>query len=234
MSHAQRADCALAVFGRAPVSGVAKTRLARATGAGGVALGPEGAARLYAAFLGDTLATAARVGAMGRLDVALWVAGAIDDATLAAVPGVAGLSRVAQPELDLGARMRAALDAGVASHGRALVVGSDAPTLPSDILVSACDALAHADLVLVPAADGGYVLVGARAPLPAEVFAGVRFSTRHALADTLAGTRRAGLSVACVAPWYDVDTPEDLRLLRLHLALAPDAAPHTARALRDL
>ena len=200
----------------------------------GAVLGVEGAARLYAAFLADTLATAARVAASGHADVALWVAGVPDDAALLAVPEAAALPRIAQPELDLGARMRAALDAGVASHGRALVVGSDAPTLPAGILVSACAALARFDLVLGPAADGGYVIVGSRVPLPAEVFAGVRFSTAHARADTLAGARRAGLSVACVAPWYDVDTPEDLRLLRLHLALAPDTAPHTARVLGDL
>jgi rSAM/selenodomain-associated transferase 1 len=234
VSGAVRARAALAVFGRAPASGTAKTRLAGATGAGGVALGPEGAARIYAAFLADTLATAARVAAAGHADVALWVAGAPDDASLCAVPGVAELPRVAQPEVDLGARMRAALDAGVASHGRALVVGSDAPTLPAEILVAACEAFARVDLVLGPAADGGYVLVGSRVPLPPEVFAGARFSTPHARADTLAGARRAGLSVACVAPWYDVDTPDDLRLLRLHLALAPEAAPHTARALGAL
>jgi rSAM/selenodomain-associated transferase 1 len=234
VSGSARSRCALAVFGRAPVAGRAKTRLAEAPGAGGAVLGAEGAARLYAAFLADTLRTAARVTASGYADVTLWVAGAPDDAALRAVPGVAALPCVAQPELELGARMRAALDAGVASHGRALVVGSDAPTLPAATLRAACAALEHADIVFVPAADGGYVLVGARAPLPPEVFAGARLSTRHALADTRAGARRAGLSAACVAPWYDVDTPDDLRLLRLHLTLAPEAAPHSARALRDL
>jgi rSAM/selenodomain-associated transferase 1 len=234
VSGAARPRAALAVFGRPPVPGRAKTRLVEGHGASGATLGPEGAARLYAAFLADTLRTAAQVAASGHADAALWVAGVVDDAALRAVPGVAGLRCVAQPELDLGARMRAALDAGLASHGRALVVGSDAPTLPAATLRAACAALDDADVVLGPAADGGYVLVGARAPLSPEVFAGVRFSTHHALPDTLAGARRAGLRTACLAPWYDVDTPEDLRLLRLHLALVPDAAPHTARALRDL
>ncbi len=224
MSDARRAGCALAVFARAPVAGQAKTRLIPA-------LGAAGAARLYAAFLADTLETAARVAADGRVAVALWVAGAVDDAALRAVPGTDGLPRRAQPGVSLGARMRAALDAGVAAHGRALVVGGDASLLPAATLHAAAAALDEADLVLVPASDGGYVLVGARAPLPPAVFAEARFSTRHALADTLAGAARAGLRAACVAPWYDVDTPDDLRLLRLHLALAPGAAPHTARAL---
>jgi len=220
---------ALAVFARAPIAGAAKTRLAPA-------LGADGAARLYAAFLADTLALAHSAQSAGLLETALWLAAAADteEPTLRDVPGVTALPLRVQPPGDLGARMAAALAAGVASHGAALVLGSDAPTLPLALLRAARAALDRADLVLAPSADGGYVVIGARVPVAPALFDGVRFSTRHALADTLAGATRAGLSVTCVAPWYDVDTPDDLRLLRTHLTLVPSAAPHTARALTGL
>ncbi len=220
---------ALAVFARAPIAGSAKTRLAPA-------LGVDGAARLYAAFLADTLTLAHRAQSAGLLETTLWLAAAADAEapTLRDVPGAMALPCRVQPTGDLGARMAAALDAGVASHGAALVLGSDAPTLPLALLASAYVALTRAELVLAPSADGGYVLIGAHAPINAALFDRVRFSTRHALADTLAGAKRAGLSVTCVAPWYDVDTPDDLRLLRTHLLLAPNSAPRTARALSEL
>jgi len=220
---------ALAVFARAPIAGAAKTRLSPA-------LGADGAARLYAAFLADTLALAQSAQSAGLLETTLWLAAAADtDApTLREVPGVTALRRRVQPSGDLGARMAAALDAGVASHGAALIIGSDAPTLPLALLRAARAALDRADLVLAPSADGGYVLIGARVPVAPVLFEGARFSTRHALADTLAGAARLGLTALCVAPWYDVDTPDDLRLLRTHLTLVPSAAPLSAAALTEL
>ena len=216
---------ALAVFGRAPRAGAAKTRLAPA-------LGPEGAARLYSAFLADTLALARAADHAGIVDATLWAADAPDDAALLEVPGAREVPRCAQSAGDLGVRLGAALDAGVASHGRALVIGSDAPTLPLSLLRAASAALDAADVVLGPSADGGYFLIGARVTVGAALFAGARFSTRFALLDTLAGAARLGLSVARIAPWYDVDTPDDLRVLRAHLSLAPTVAPHTSGALR--
>ncbi len=216
---------ALAVFGRAPRAGAAKTRLSPA-------LGPDGAAHLYAAFLADTLALARAAAHAGLADATLWAADAPDDPALLEVPGAREVPRCAQPAGDLGVRLAAALDAGVASHGRALVIGSDAPTLPLALLRAASAALDTADLVLGPSADGGYFLIGARVAVGAALFDGVRFSTRFALLDTLTGAARLGLSVARTAPWYDVDTPDDLRVLRAHLSLAPTVAPHTSRALR--
>lgn len=215
------------MFGRAPIAGEAKTRLS-------LALGAEGAARLYAAFLADTLALAERAHLAGLVDATLWSVGDPDDAALLSVPGASSLPRCTQPPGELGVRMGAALHAGFATHGRALIVGSDAPTLPLALLSAACAALDDVDLVFCPTADGGYVLLGARIAPPPPLFDGVRFSTRHALADTLAGAARLGLSATVIAPWYDVDTPDDLRLLGAHLTLMPTAARSTADALRVL
>jgi len=209
----------LAVFARAPRAGRAKTRLAPV-------LGDEGAAHLYSAFLRDTLRTCRRV---TSVDLTVWAADDPDDPLLVDLIGPATPCR-RQAEGDLGRRMGAALAAGIARSGACIVVGSDVPTLPASQIASAADALARADVVLGPAADGGYYLVGARAEVP-RIFDGVRWSTRHTLADTRAAARREGLRVVETSPWYDVDTPRDLSLLRAHLALVPAAAPATARAL---
>ncbi len=205
----------IAVFARAPRAGRAKTRLIPA-------LGREGAAELYRAFLIDTLRTVQRE---QQFSVTVWAASAQDAAELESELGTA--TRI-QADGDLGMRMEAALTAGLERSDCALVVGSDCPTLPSRLLREAVWALAEADVVLGPSIDGGYYLIGVRGeafPLGPDV----RWSTRHALADTLRFAK--GRRVAQLRPWYDVDTPEDLRLLRLHLALRPSSAPATARAL---
>jgi len=129
----------------------------------------------------------------------------------------------------LGARMSHALADALRRADRALLIGTDAPTLPRGFLARAARALDTAEVVLGPSADGGYYLIGARGSAPDLGGPAIRWSTPHALADTRA--RVSGRRVATLPPWYDVDTPEDLRLLRLHLALDPSAAPATAAAL---
>jgi len=198
------------VFARAPRPGGTKTRLIPRVGA-------EGAATLYAAFVTDVRRTVDLAG----LAAQVWVADR-DDAAAYDAPRV-------QRGDDLGARMSHALTDALDRADRALLIGTDAPTLPAAYLGRAARALDVADVVFGPSADGGYYLIGARGRAPALGGGGVRWSTRHALADSLA--RVDGRRVAMLPPWYDVDTPEDLRLLRLHLALDPRAAPATARAL---
>ena len=218
-SRDQQPPVPLAVFGRPPRPGEAKTRLA-------AALGGEVAARLYAAFVTDVLVRATGAG----FEVTLWVAGDPDDPALLAVDAARRVARRAQEGRDLGERMAHCLEVQRVEHGRGLVLGTDSPTLPTGHLVAAARALDRADVVLGPAPDGGYWLVGARVPL-GGAFDGVRWSSEHALADTLLGARRVDATVELVAPWYDVDTPDDLRLLRAHLALDPKAAPATAALL---
>jgi rSAM/selenodomain-associated transferase 1 len=217
---------AIAVFARAPVAGRTKTRL-------GAAIGYEAAATLAEAFLVDTLSAAT---AAGAVDVRLHVAGDLDHDALVRIGSRFGIAREAQGQGDLGARMAVAIARGVASHGVALVVGSDAPTLPASTLRLGTSVLVDgaADLVLAPSHDGGYVVIGSSVAPPPQLFADVRWSTRHTLSDTLHGAARAGLRVHLLPPWYDVDTVDDLRLLAAHLAIAPHAAPTTAAVLERL
>lgn len=200
----------LVIFARAPRPGATKTRLIGA-------LGAERAARLYAAFVTDVR----RKGDLAGLREQLWVAHP-DDVDAYEAPRL-------QRGADLGARMSHALGDALERADRALLIGTDSPTLPAAYLRLAADALDAADVVFGPSADGGYYLIGARGSAPALGGASVRWSTPHALADSRA--KVAGRRVATLPPWYDVDTPEDLRLLRVHLALDPRAAPATAAAL---
>lgn len=196
----------VALFGKPPIPGLVKTRLA-------ASLGDAIAASLYRAFLLDAVAHARCI----RGPITLFVDGDPHHPTLEVVE----LPTCAQEGADLGARMTRCFEREL-SHGvPVLLAGTDVPTLPERVWRAAREALESHLQVYVPSNDGGFVLVGAR-----EVprFDGVRWSTRHALADTLAQNQGA----AVLEPWYDVDDVDDLRLLRLELSLRPHAAPLTA------
>ncbi|HZR83898.1 MAG TPA: TIGR04282 family arsenosugar biosynthesis glycosyltransferase [Candidatus Binatia bacterium] len=209
------------IFARDPVPGAVKTRLARA-------IGPEAAAELYAAFVEDLAAR---------------LAGATDDVRWEIAPpegGFAerfGIAREAcrpQQGADLGDRMRSAFErARREGYGACAIVGSDMPQLAPATVADAFARLAHADLVLGPADDGGYYLIAMREPH--EVFSGIPWSTPEVLARTLRRARELGLAVALLARDFDVDDESDVARLRGLLAARPDLAaalPATSRALR--
>lgn len=210
------------VFGRLPEPGRAKTRLAPA-------LGEKGAAALYGAFLADTLELCRGVEA----ELELWVPRR---------PGARSVLRRrhpdlrirGQPEGGLGERLRAAFDSAFgAGSARALVVGSDHPTLPRRHVEEAFEALGRADVCFGPTPDGGYWAAGVRRdawPGAGELFDDVPWSTPHVLRATLDRAAEAGLEAHRVSTWYDVDEPRDLD--RLRGDVRPGSA--TARALKRL
>lgn len=181
----------LIVFARAPRLGCVKRRLAREVGA-------VAALRFHrgeVARLGRVFARERR----WRTLLAVTPDGARFPSPLA---------RVAQGGGDLGQRMWRAL----APHRRAVLVGCDIPGLGARQVAAAFRALGNADAVFGPATDGGFWLVGFGPRRPRAVFAGVRWSTEHALADALRNC--AGWRVALLAPLSDVDSAADLRLHR--------------------
>lgn len=184
------------LFARAPRLGTVKSRLARGIGA-------RAALRFHCA----TLAAVARPIARDRrwrTVLATTPRGARADWSRF-VPRTT--PRIDQPRGDLGARMQRCMR----PWARAVLVGSDIPGLrPADI-AAAIRALGRADAVFGPAMDGGYWLVGMGPRRPARPFAQVRWSSAHALADTLANFR--GRRVALLRRLQDVDTAEDLARL---------------------
>jgi glycosyltransferase A (GT-A) superfamily protein (DUF2064 family) len=124
-----------------------------------------------------------------------------------------GIPLLPQGEGDLGARMAQAFRVLHARGGdRALLVGSDAPDLPLSLIIDAYTALDSAAVVTIPAADGGYVLIGERGHHP-PLFHGVSWSTPAVLEQTRASCAAQQLSYAEIGSWEDVD--DAAALLRL-------------------
>lgn len=108
----------------------------------------------------------------------------------------------------LGERMTRALDSALQQVGKAMIVGSDCPSVDADYVRLAVAALDDADVVLGPSDDGGYVLIGARMLAP-DMLADVAWGTENALDQTCERLARAGLTFALLPEKWDVDEPED-------------------------
>ncbi|GAC1380996.1 MAG: hypothetical protein NVSMB30_28790 [Hymenobacter sp.] len=111
---------------------------------------------------------------------------------------------------DLGERMAAAFAAAFeAGARRVAIIGTDCPGLRAAHLTQAFAQLADHDVVLGPATDGGYYLLGLRQPCP-ELFQNKAWSTASVLPDTVAEAERLGYRVALLPELRDVDTAVDL------------------------
>jgi rSAM/selenodomain-associated transferase 1 len=224
-SASAKVQSSLVLFARTPRRGEVKTRLA-------ALLGDERALHLYRAFLADACALAARASVLGVERLVLAVAGAFDDPEIGRLATAHGLHARPQPDGDLGTRMHALLTGELERAERVCLIGTDSPTLTADQVVAAFGPLADADVVIGPAADGGYWLLGARAPEPA-LFDGVPWSSPRVLTETL--RRLRGRKVALLPFHYDVDEAADLELLAAHLPFVPEEiAPATRAALAAL
>jgi uncharacterized protein len=148
---------------------------------------------------------------------------------------VAPLACVPQIEGDLGSRMRAAFThlLRTLTCDGAILIGSDIPLLTADHLDEARETLeTTGGVVLGPADDGGYYLIGMRT-VHTELFEGVAWGTSSVLTDTLRLADRAGIEARLIRAAYDVDTIEDLRRLERDLSAAsPELAPHVREWFR--
>jgi hypothetical protein len=212
----------LGIFARVPVVGTVKTRLVPA-------LSPEAACELYRAFLGDLFERLQSV----KAGHTVFCSGEPMGEVRGLMPKAWAL--VPQSSGDLGARMadafRHLLDG---PDVRAVLVGSDSPDLPLVQVRRAFQKLKHRDVVLGPAIDGGYYLIGLRAPAPG-IFEGVAWGESTVLAQTMDAIERAGLTLSLLSPWYDVDDARSLELLRALCSARKNAGgvrlPRTERLL---
>lgn len=189
----------LCIFARAPVFGAVKTRLA-------AELGDQGALDAHRCLVLDTLE---RFGALEGLAAELWT----DRPAHPEVRGWAAhyaLPLQRQIGADLGERMHRALCACHARGRRGLVVGTDCPTIGAPYLAAAVAALDAHDVVLGPAEDGGYGLIGVRRPVP-ELFRGIPWGSSEVLDVTRRKAAAAALSVHCLDVIWDVDSAPDWR-----------------------
>jgi rSAM/selenodomain-associated transferase 2/rSAM/selenodomain-associated transferase 1 len=213
-----RAGSAVVVMAKAPVAGLAKTRLMPA-------LGAAGAARAQRSLALRTLRTV-REAAVGPLTV--WCAPDAAHRFFRMLQRHHGVVCLAQPAGDLGHRMASAMQAHFQRHpGQPLIiVGTDCPALTPAHLQQAADALQGNDAVLIPAEDGGYVLIGLARPLPV-VFERVDWSTDRVLAQTRERLNEAGATWQELPTLWDVDEPADWERLQRWQAAAtfPEASP---------
>jgi uncharacterized protein len=194
----------IAIFARAPVAGEAKTRLIPR-------LGAEGAAALQHAMIRRTLQTAL---AANLGTVSVWCTPDCEHPAFIDCSERFGVRRYPQHGVDLGARMFHAFSR-LCRQREALVIGTDCPALTVAELRAAAQALLEGnDAVLVPAEDGGYVLVGLRHPI-ASLFYGIPWGTELVMDHTRARLRSAGLRWRELTPLWDVDRPEDIDRLRV-------------------
>lgn len=189
----------LVTFAKYPKAGKVKTRL-------GATIGMEAAARLYRLFLQQTMQIAGESRFERRI---LYFEPPDRRSEFARI--APGFELLAQPSGDLGTRLLRAFASAFATGATGVVVlGSDSPTLPGQLLEAARVALDTHDLVVGPAVDGGYYLLGMRR-LHADLFQNIRWSTGEVLESTLARADKLGLSQMALEPWYDVDDLETLR-----------------------
>ncbi|MDG5498699.1 TIGR04282 family arsenosugar biosynthesis glycosyltransferase [Marinobacter sp. BGYM27] len=189
-------------FAKWPEPGRVKTRLA-------VAMGDDGAMQAHIELTCAVLANLAATG----IPVSFWWDRAAPASTEPAGPILDHLRNAEVPEYiqnghSLGERMRRAIEESLASAREVMIVGSDCPSVDPAHIQTAFGLLANVDVVLGPSDDGGFVLIGARRPLP-QTLADVAWGTPMALEQTVEKLKTAGYSVALAEPRWDVDEPED-------------------------
>jgi uncharacterized protein len=213
-----QADAAFVIFAKAPIPGQVKTRLCPP-------LTPDEAATLHGSFVLDQLERTKAAIARFRLPA---------ERVLACAPSSAhvffkimaerqGVRLLDQEGNDLGARMHGSFVTLFANgFKRVVLIGTDVPSLPLIHYRQALDSLVAHDLVVGPARDGGYYLIGLTRPV-SELFYDIPWSTDRVLATTRERAAGRQLKTALLPAWRDVDTLDDL------LAVIQDSAADSQR-----
>lgn len=188
----------LLVFARTPVEGQVKTRLAHR-------IGDAAALRVYRRMARDVVDSVRA----GPWRTVVCHDSSTGDAPLRDWLGPHRLEFRRQGEGDLGTRMQGCLAKALEESRKVCLIGTDAPGLGKREVEAAFRALEDHDVVLGPALDGGYYLVGLNRPAP-ELFRDIPWSTDAVLGATLDRARAGGLRVTLLEPLQDVDTLEDL------------------------
>ena len=203
---------AIGIICKAPQPGRAKTRLATTIGA-------IAASKLSACFLRDVAAAIEAVPeTLGRRGYGVYAPAGVEQITRDLLP--AGFGLLLQAGDDLGHVLLGATRALLlAGHDCVLLVNGDSPTLPPRLLVQAVEALRQPGdrMVLGPASDGGYYLIGLKSP-HRHLFMQIAWGTATVARSTCERAAEIGLATTLLPEWYDIDDIETLRWLRDELA----------------
>ncbi len=202
---------ALITMTKAPIPGEVKTRLCPP-------LTPDEASTLHGSFVLDELERSRKAIKTQALRVHRYLgcAPSPDHAFFRVLEARQEVRLLPQIGDDLGARMHHAFDQLFQrGYQRIIMVGTDLPDLPPTTYVEALTLLNEHDLVLGPAVDGGYYLIGMKQPNP-DLFSNIPWSTNQVTARTLERAKVLGLSHACLPPGHDIDSLDDLLNLIQH------------------
>jgi len=200
---------AVGIFCKTPKAGLSKTRLSPP-------LRPEECAALSACFIRDLAGTIHELTGAAVTGYAVYAPIGSEGALRDLLP--TNFRLLPQCEGDFGVRLATAMRELLATHAGAILVNADSPTLPVSILRAAVDATRRGGaVVLSPALDGGYTLIGLSG-MHERLFADIPWSTARVHARTVERAAEIGLPVMNVPGWYDVDDAASLALLVAELA----------------
>jgi rSAM/selenodomain-associated transferase 1 len=193
----------LIIFTRYPEPGKTKTRLIPV-------LGAEGAAKLQRQMTEQKLAEAKQLHAINPISLEIHFTGGNQQLMQ---NWLGNLTYKQQSEGDIGCRMAAAFQTAFeAGMSRVVLIGIDCPDLKVELMLDAFQALNKHDLVLGPAKDGGYYLIGLNY-LISELFISISWSTEKVLEQTQNISQKLELAIAYLPILSDIDRPEDLAVL---------------------
>lgn len=206
MHHQKQRREEVIIFSRYPQPGITKTRLIPE-------LGTEGAARIQRFMTERIVRRAISLARERCLSLFIYYTGG--SSRLMRQWLGSDLDYLQQQGDDLGMRMRRAfLDSRERGAERSIIVGSDCPALQNNLMVEALNILQTDSLVLGPAVDGGYYLIGTNTGLPAEklarLFTAIPWGTPEVLPATMERAAQAGITPVLLQQLHDIDLPNDL------------------------
>ncbi|MDR4506094.1 MAG: TIGR04282 family arsenosugar biosynthesis glycosyltransferase [Candidatus Scalindua sp.] len=196
------------MFAREPVSGKVKTRLSPH-------ISSEKAADLYKAFIVDIVNNLKKLKGQD-LTIAYAPVSGDADAVFHELVGES-IPLFPQKGDTLGERLKNAFqDSFCKEIKRIVIIGADSPTLPISYIKQAFHALRDTPVVIGPAYDGGYYLIGLSG-FTGEIFDGIEWGSPQVFSQTIERIKELNQQLHLLPPWYDIDTPSDLSFLRSHL-----------------
>lgn len=194
-------DTLIIIFAKFPARGMAKTRLQPA-------IGLEGASLMAKQLLLHSVEQALATG----FNVELCVSPAPNDPCWQTLNLPESLQWSAQADSDLGLRMLTASQQGLDKFAQVILIGTDCPSLTPLYIQDAAQKLEQSDTVMIPASDGGYVLLGFKRA-HTSLFSNIEWSTASVAAVTRQRIKAMGWTLALLDPLHDIDEPADLKHL---------------------
>jgi len=200
---------ALVIVAKEPEEEKVKTRLE-------ICLAPKERMELYRCFLEDTVEEAILLTKRNSSNLFIAYTPARAEKTFRKMVGE-NVSLISQRGSNFGKRLENVFrDIFALDYNQVVLIGSDSPTLPLGFMNDAFQGLRDNDVIIGPATDGGYYLIGLTKVFP-ELFEGIDWSTSRVLGQTVTAISKLGLRSNFLPVWYDVDTPEQLNFLEAHL-----------------